>query len=106
MAASAFSSLSGVAPARGEYTILSSAAGTENLLRPLQLSGPLAHAHAPQKRDIELGIDPAVEITTGRGDAALPLEHPKMMRRDPQTPGSLRNVELAHTSKLAALRGL
>jgi len=43
-----------VASGRGEYTILGSAADTENLLRPLQLAGPRADTQTLEQCNIEL----------------------------------------------------
>ena len=52
---------------------------TEHLFGALQLAGPGAYAQASEECYVELGVDAAVEVAACRRDAALPLEHPKML---------------------------
>ncbi len=66
--------------------------GTEDLFRPLELPGPLADAHALEQGDIELRVDTAVEVSTGRGYAALPLQHPEVLGTDRKTSSNFADV--------------
>jgi len=59
---------------------------TEHLFGPLQLAGPGADAQTPEEGYVELGVDAAVEVATSRGDAALPLQYPQMMRANSKAP--------------------
>jgi hypothetical protein len=51
-----------------------------------------AHAHASQEGDIELGVDPAVVVSAGWGDAALSFEESEVLRSYPELPGGFADM--------------
>jgi hypothetical protein len=54
--------------------VLYSSHSSQHLVSTLEPVGMLADAHAPQKGYIKFRINPAVEVSASRGDAAFPLQ--------------------------------
>ena len=55
---------------------------TEHLFGTLEFAWAGPDAQALEQRDIALGVGPAVAVSTSQGDATLPFQNPKVMRRN------------------------
>ena len=86
-------SASGVAIGRCVYEM--EGLSTKHLFRSLQLAGSGANAQTLEQCDIELRIDASVEVAAGRWDAALPLQHPEMLRADVEVSSGFADVHHA-----------
>jgi hypothetical protein len=51
-----------------------------DLFSGLEAVESLTDAHASQKGDVERAVNPAVKVSAGRRNAALPLKHPEVVR--------------------------
>jgi hypothetical protein len=68
---------------------------TERLLRCLELARAGTDAQTLEQRDIELGVNAAIEVAAGGQDAALPFKHPKVLRTNPQLSSRFGDMNVA-----------
>jgi hypothetical protein len=81
------------APRRGQhFDPYRSSHPLQDLFERLKTRRSGTHAYAPQKGDIEVGVNSAVEVSTGRRDAPCSLEEAKVLRCYSKLPCGLADM--------------
>jgi hypothetical protein len=81
------------APRRGQhFDPYRSSRPLQDLFERLKSCRSGTHAYAPQKGDIEVGVNTAVEVSTGRRDAPFSLKEAKVLRCYSKLPCGLADM--------------